>query len=40
VTAAREVLPVVLGLAVVVLLLLGLVAVLLLVRARRGTDGS
>jgi hypothetical protein len=40
VTAAREVLPVVLGLAVVLLLLLGLVAVLLLVRARRGTDGS
>ncbi len=39
-TAAREVLPVVLGLSVVLLLLLGLVAVLLLVRARRGTDGS
>jgi hypothetical protein len=40
VSQAREALPVVLGLAVVVLLLLGLVAVLMLVRARRGTDDS
>jgi hypothetical protein len=40
VTAAGEALPVVLGLAVVVLLLLGLVAVLKLVRARRGDDDS